>query len=444
MVILIVETDQNELQSLSALIHTNGHKAVTADGTRSALKIMAKEPFGLVLLSFNGQPAQALNFLEAVQTLETRAPVIVTSKRPNLDEAVEVMKRGAQDFWPKPVSPERLLKTIEWLEERSASANSPKQSRHPYAIVTQNAAMLRIKAMARKVASSNATVFLQGESGTGKEMFARFIHYNSERKDKPLIALNCSALPESLMESELFGHEKGAFTGAIKAKEGRFELAHTGTLFLDEVTEIPLHLQPKLLRVLQEGEVDRLGGKHPLAVDVRIITATNVAIEEALRENRFRKDLYYRLNVIPLKIPPLRDRREDIGPLCTYFIEKYNQVHKCCVEGASPEALKVLEKYSWPGNVRELENVIQRAMLLSQDKTIGADHLIFDEEAAGEETALELMPISEMEKIMIHKALDTYEGNRTRAAEILGISVRTLRNKLNEYRGLAEAFPSET
>jgi len=443
MVILIVETDPNELQSLSACIHKNGHKVFTTDNVKSALKIVGREPFGLVLFSLNSQPAHALSFIEAVRTLEIQPPVIVTSRRPTLEDAIEVMKGGAHDFWPKPVSAERLIKTIQWLEERSANSSRAKASQHRYAIITQNAAMLRLKAMARKVAASNASIFLQGESGTGKEMFARFIHDNSERKDKPLIALNCAALPESLMESELFGHEKGAFTGAIRAKEGKFELAHTGTLFLDEVTEIPLYLQPKLLRVLQEGEVDRVGGKYPIPVDVRIITSTNVTMEEALRENRFRKDLYYRLNVIPLKIPPLRDRREDIGPLCTYFTEKYNQLHKCSVDAVNPEALRMLEKHPWPGNVRELENVIQRAMLLSQDKVLTPEHLIFDEESASGDSAVELMAISEMEKILIHKALDVYEGNRTRAAEILGISVRTLRNKLNEYRGLDEPFPSE-
>jgi two-component system response regulator FlrC len=245
------------------------------------------------------------------------------------------------------------------------------------------------------------------------------------------------------MESELFGHEKGAFTGAIKAKEGKFELAHTGTLFLDEITEIPIYLQPKLLRVLQENEVDRVGGKFPIPVDARIIASTNVAMEELLRENRFRKDLYYRLNVIPLKIPPLRDRREDIGPLCRFFLDKYNQLHKCSVETINPEALKVLEKHSWPGNVRELENVIQRAMLLSPDRVLTPEHLLFDDEPASRDSDMELMAISEMERILIHKALDVYDGNRTRAAEILGISVRTLRNKLNEYKGIEEAFPSE-
>jgi two-component system response regulator FlrC len=270
-------------------------------------------------------------------------------------------------------------------------------------------------------------------------MFARFIHANSNRSDKPFIALNCAALPEGLMESELFGHEKGAFTGAIKAKEGKFELAHTGTILLDEVTEIPIHLQAKLLRVLQESEVDRVGGKHPVRVDARVIATTNLMTEEAVQEGRLRKDLYYRLNVIPLKIPPLRERPEDLAPLCRHFIEKYNRLHKCDVKGMTPEALKLLLGYHWPGNVRELENVIQRAVLLAISQTLSPECLIFDQESAAPAVSEELgiMPIAEMEKRLIHKALESVSGNRTRAAEILGISVRTLRNKLSEYRGMA-------
>lgn len=422
------------------MLHRNGHTAVFADRAESAVTMVKREPFGLVLVSMEGQVSSILSFLEWTRELEPQPPIVVMSPKPRLDEAIQVMKSGAHDFWAKPIQPERLVKTIDWLQERQASSTQGDSARvpvHRHSIITHTPAMLNLKALARKVAASSATLFIQGESGTGKEMFARYIHSCSGRKEKPLIALNCAAIPETLLESELFGHEKGAFTGAIKTRQGKFELAHLGTLFLDEVTEIPLHLQPKLLRVLQEGEVDRVGGKHPLPVDVRVLASTNVAIEQALRENRFRKDLYYRLNVIPLKIPPLRDRREDIGLLALHFIEKYNSIHKCSIQGMDAEALKTLEKHSWPGNVRELENVIQRAMLLRQDGRIEPEHLLFDEDPREESHEPALMPISEMEKILIHKALDTYEGNRTRAAEILGISVRTLRNKLNEYRGVA-------
>ncbi len=426
------------------MIDELGHAPLTADSLASALKILKRQsPVGLVLLAQDNHAPRTLECLNAMVSLDPAPPVIVFTQKATAQDAVEMMKHGAHDFWMKPISMERLAKTIDWLSERAgssggSSAPGPSTS-PPHSIIAQNAAMLRIQAMAKRVAASGATVFIQGESGTGKEMFARFIHSNSNRRDKPFITLNCAALPEGLMESELFGHEKGAFTGAFKAKEGKFELADTGTILLDEVTEIPLHLQAKLLRVLQESEVDRVGGKHPVRVDVRVIATTNLVTEEAVQDGRLRKDLYYRLNVIPLKIPPLRERPEDIPALCLHFIEKYNRLHKCNVKDVTREAAEMLRGYHWPGNVRELENVIQRAVLLTIDQRLSPECLIFDQESTGPAISedIGIMPIAEMEKRLIHKALESVSGNRTRAAEILGISVRTLRNKLSEYRGMA-------
>jgi DNA-binding NtrC family response regulator len=444
MVVLIVEPDTNELHQLNTCVQKNGHMPITTDSITSALRIVKTEPPGLVLLGLNGHMPQVLGFMETIQSLPSGPPVIALSRKANLEDAVELMKAGAHDFWVKPVSAERLSKTIDWLQSRAVGSRCA-FSEDRFLIVTQNERMAQLKLMAKRVAPKNAPVFIQGESGTGKELFARYIHQNSDRCDKPFIGINCAALPESLIESELFGHEKGAFTGAIKAREGKFELAHTGTLFLDEITEIPIHLQSKLLRVLQESEVDRVGGKHPISIDVRVIASTNVALDEALKAGRFRRDLYYRLNVIPIKVLPLRERREDIPLLCRYFIEKYNHLHQCSVEQIAPQALKLLQDHPWPGNVRELENVIQRAMLFSLDSTITAEHILFDEESELRtgDSSLELMPIDEMEKRMIHKALASLDGNRTRAAEILGISVRTLRNKLNEYGASETTSESE-
>ncbi|MFP5212516.1 MAG: sigma-54-dependent transcriptional regulator [Acidobacteriota bacterium] len=435
MVVLIVESDTRDAQTLSSLCRECGHLPIMTDSVRSASGLFKKESPGLVLLGLNGQPTQSLDLLDLTQTLDPSPPVIVMTRKPRLEDAVLSMKKGAQDFWVKPIDPERFTKTIELLEMRSARPSVRDEAPASLSIISQDPGMLKIKAMARRVAASNATVFIQGESGTGKELFARYIHLQSGRKEKPFIGLNCAALPETLLESELFGHEKGAFTGAIKTKEGKFELAHTGTLLLDEVTEIPVHLQAKLLRVLQESEVDRLGGKHPIRVDVRVVATTNLQMEESLKDGRFRKDLYYRLNVIPLKIPPLRERHDDIELLSRHFMEKYSRMHGCSTLGLTPETLAKLRAYHWPGNVRELQNVIQRAVLLSGEEKLTPEYLIFDEEGS-EETSeeLELMPLDEMEKRMIHKALAKVEGNRTKAAEILGISVRTLRNKLNEYR----------
>jgi two-component system response regulator FlrC len=413
------------------------------DSAKSAKNLLKKESPGLVLLHLNGNAAQTLDFLETARDREPPAPVIVLTRKPRLDDAVESVKNGAYDFWTKPFALERLTKVIELIETtRQQTGQRSALHAQDDPIITRDPVLHSIKALARKIAPSNATVFIQGESGTGKELFARYIHNQSGRKDKPFIALNCAALPETLLESELFGYEKGAFTGAIRNREGKFELAHTGTLLLDEVTEIPLHLQAKLLRVLQEGEVDRLGGRYPVRVDVRVIATTNVRIEDQVKEAKFRKDLYYRLNVIPLRIPPLRERPDDIVPLAESFLAGYSAENGSKISSFAPEALKRLVDYSWPGNVRELQNVVQRAVLISEATVVSPDGVILDpgiEKEAAQASEFSLMPLCEVEKIMIGKALSTVEGNRTRAAEILGISVRTLRNKLAEYRQIVNS-----
>jgi transcriptional regulator with PAS, ATPase and Fis domain len=287
-------------------------------------------------------------------------------------------------------------------------------------------------------------VLIQGESGTGKELFAKFIHEKSDRADQPFIAVNCAALPENLLESELFGHEKGAFTGAISRKTGKFELAHKGTLFLDEITEMQYHLQAKLLRVLQEKIVDRVGGTHPVDVDVRVIATTNRDAKEAVEKGDFRQDLYFRLNTIPLMIPTLTDRKGDIDLLCRFFIKKYSKIDRRDVKGLTKEAEVILNQHSFSGNVRELENIIHRAVLLAESETIEPKDLLMETGTTCPETEMPTtmsqdavpMPASlkEMEEKMIFHTLDQTEGNRTHAAKILGISVRTLRNKLNEYK----------
>jgi DNA-binding NtrC family response regulator len=435
MAILIIEPNPKHAQSLAESVRVGGRVPLTTDTIKSALNILRKEKLELVLVSLNGNKSQVASLLQMNPSASSSPPVIVMSEKASLGDADEMMQLGAQDFWIKPVQPQRLARSIELLAAKAkaqvSTSHSPQRS-----IIAQNPHMLRLKDLARRVAATNATIFIQGESGTGKEMFARYIHQHSERQDKPFIALNCAALPEGLLESELFGHEKGAFTGAIKCKEGKFELANGGALLLDEVTEIPIHLQAKLLRVLQESEIDRVGGRYPIPVDVRVIATSNVDSEKAICEGRFRKDLYYRLNVIPLKIPPLRDRPDDVTLLVHHFLDKYNRLHKRQLAKISPASIRMLQEYSWPGNVRELENVIQRAILLSSDCELTPECLLFDgsPQERGESGGMELMSISQMEKLMIGKALDVVEGNRTKAAEILGISVRTLRNKLHEYR----------
>jgi two-component system response regulator FlrC len=436
--VLLIETDSKDAQNLSSFLREQGHLCILTDSTKSARNLLKKECPGLVLLHLNGNPAHTLDFLETARNLEPPVPVIVLTRKPRLDDAVQTVKKGAYDFWTKPIEPERLTKTIELIEQ---SANRSSRHLEPQdeddRIISRDPVLCSIKALARKIAPSNATVFIQGESGTGKELFARYIHDQSRRKDNPFVAINCAALPETLLESELFGYEKGAFTGAVRNREGKFELAHTGTLLLDEITEIPVHLQAKLLRVLQEGEVDRLGGKYPVPIDVRVVATTNIRIEDLVKEGKFRKDLYYRLNVIPLKIPPLRERPGDVIQLAEYFLARYSEDNGSEIRSFSPEALKKIADYSWPGNVRELQNVVQRAVLISDSPVVSRECVIWEpglELCTEPASEFSLMPLCEVEKIMIEKALSTVEGNRTKAADILGISVRTLRNKLAEYR----------
>ncbi|MGC9967013.1 MAG: sigma-54 dependent transcriptional regulator [Syntrophobacteraceae bacterium] len=436
--VLLIETDSKDAQNLSSFLREQGHLCILTDSTKSARNLLKKECPGLVLLHLNGNPAHTLDFLETARNLEPPVPVIVLTRKPRLDDAVQTVKKGAYDFWTKPIEPERLTKTIELIEQ---SANRSSRHLEPQdeddRIISRDPVLCSIKALARKIAPSNATVFIQGESGTGKELFARYIHDQSRRKDNPFVAINCAALPETLLESELFGYEKGAFTGAVRNREGKFELAHTGTLLLDEITEIPVHLQAKLLRVLQEGEVDRLGGKYPVPIDVRVVATTNIRIEDLVKEGKFRKDLYYRLNVIPLKIPPLRERPGDVIQLAEHFLARYSEDNGSEIRSFSPEALKKIADYSWPGNVRELQNVVQRAVLISDSPVVSRECVIWEpglELCTEPASEFSLMPLCEVEKIMIEKTLSTVEGNRTKAADILGISVRTLRNKLAEYR----------
>jgi two-component system response regulator FlrC len=294
----------------------------------------------------------------------------------------------------------------------------------------------------REIANSRASVFIHGESGTGKELFARHIHRCSDRKDKPFLAVNCAALPETLMESELFGYEKGAFTGASARKKGKFEAADKGTILLDEISELDYQLQSKLLRVLQEKEIDRVGGTESIPVDVRIIATTNRNIEKQIQEEKFREDLYYRLNIIPVHLPPLRERKDDIPVLIDFFLRKYNKIEGKAVKNLTEEAIRTLMEKPWKGNIRELENTIERAILMCKGNIINEEGLLLNgrpkpTSPGGYPSDFLMMPegsLRELEKKVIFQTLDRTNGNRTHAADMLGISVRTLRNKLNEYR----------
>ncbi len=311
-----------------------------------------------------------------------------------------------------------------------------------YSILTCSEVMLKVLTLAQRVSEATATVLIQGESGTGKELLARYIHQQSGRGGRPFVAMNCAALPEQLAESELFGYEKGAFTGAAQARLGKFELAHQGTLLLDEISEMPLVLQAKLLRILQEKEVDHIGGRQPIPVDVRVIATTNRDLREMVLNAEFREDLYYRLRVIPITIPPLRHRKADIPVLTEFFIQKFCPPNRRPAPKLSAQALERMSNYNWPGNVRELENTVERALLISEGACIGPEFLLLDHDVAGpgmaERSNLVGMTVREMEQKLIGQTLRHVNDNRTFAAKMLGISIRTLRNKLREYKVSAE------
>ena len=415
--------------------------SAVGDGLRAFEKV-ARDHYDLVMTELNLPHMSGIDLLKKIREVNESLPVIFVSAQAGVTEAVEAMKLGAFDFIVKPLTVEMIEIISSQLFDRSVALDRDRQEAK-FAIITENTKMNRLLQEAREIAHSQASIFIEGESGTGKELFARYIHNYSNRKDRLFVAINCSALPETLLESELFGHEKGSFTGAITRKKGKFELANHGTMLLDEISEMNIQLQSKLLRVLQEREIDRIGGTTPIPVDVRIIATTNTDIERQLRDGKFREDLYYRLNVIPFHLPPLKDRRDDIPLLARHFVEKYNRLDKRNVKGLTEAATELLMQMPWKGNVRELENVMERAVLMCKGDFIDEKDLGSHEKmrAVGT-TRLTTVPsvsLKEMEKKVIFHALDQTNGNRTRAADILGISVRTLRNKLNEYREKMEA-----
>ncbi len=437
--ILLVEDECDDREALNDALIDLGYSVVVAEDGIDALVKIKRMRFNLIITDFQMPKMNGIELLREVKGAGSDVPVVFISGHSTVETSVEAMRLGALDFFLKPVSIEAIKEIIEKVLERETDRTKVSGvSQDRYRLVTKDQNMTQLMDLAKTIASSKASVLIQGDSGTGKELFARLIHKNSPRCSKPFVAVNCAALPDGLLESELFGHEKGAFTGAISRKLGKFELAQGGTILLDEITEMALHLQAKLLRVLQEEEIDRVGGNKPVSTDVRIIATTNQNIETAIKEKSFREDLYYRLNVIPLKIPPLKDRGDDVIVLAEYFIEKYNRIDGRSVKGLTDTAIQLLKSMYWRGNVRELENVIERAVLLCKGKFIEEEDLFITEkpktETAQKKSSMPLGSLREMEKQLIFNALDQTNGNRTHAAKILGINVRTLRNKLNEYR----------
>jgi two-component system response regulator HydG len=381
-------------------------------------------------------------------------PVVVLTAYGSVDTAVRALKEGATDFLNKPITPEQVEEVVANLESEAAAEAEGSElpcrgTTSGRALIGRSPAMRDLVDTAIRVARSRATVLVTGESGTGKELFARLIHEESPRRARPFVRVNCAALAESLLESELFGHEKGAFTGAHQRREGRFELADGGTIFLDEIGETSLALQAKLLRVLEEREFERVGGAKTLQTDVRCVAATNRDLEQAIRDGEFREDLYYRLQVVNLRIPPLRERRDDVPALALHFLEKYAHENGAAVRGISPAAMDLLRGHHWPGNVRELENTIERAVVLDPGEELGPEHVDvsfaadapdFPDVAANVGCSLE-----KVERALILKTLESTGHSRKEAARILGVTARTLTNKISRYRaqGIYVAPPTQ-
>lgn len=450
---IIVETDSSTRNLLEESLKRKKIDIASAEKGHLALEILKNHAFDLLITDVHLEDISGIELLKVIKSLHPHLIVIVMIDPSHVEEGMEAMRHGAFNYLIKPFSSltfealiskanehTALLKENHYLKQEISSQVNGKREQ----MIAESAGMKQVLQDVSKIAKSNASVFISGESGTGKEVIAHAIHHLSVRSSHPFIRVNCAAIPESLIESEFFGHEKGSFTGAISKRLGRFELADNGTLLLDEISEIPLSLQSKLLRAVQEQEFERVGGVRTLRVDVRLISTSNRNMKEAIDQKLFREDLYYRLNVVPIFLPPLRERKEDILPLAEYFLERLCIENHKVRKRLSQEARKKLLEYHWPGNIRELTNIIERTVVMDCSDIILPEHLCIDpllckvpDVAAQEELPYAIgMPLHELEKKHILETLAKLNYNRTKTAQTLGISIRTLRNKLNEYKSL--------
>ena len=430
--VLVVDDEVGMRAALEANFRRQGWRVRTASGKNEAVAMFRAEPCPLVVTDIRMPDGDGLEVLQEVRARSPRTRVILLTAFGNIPEAVLAMRDGAIDYLIKPVAFDLLEETAHRALGLTGSEQLPAGHEAPVGNSPRFAQLLE---RARQAAQTDADILVEAESGTGKEMLARYIHNASQRRTGPLVAVNCAAFPEALLESELFGHVRGAFTGALTTKRGKFELASGGTLLLDEIGEMPLALQPKLLRVLQERVVDRLGDTRPVPVDVRVIATTNRSLLQRVKESQFRMDLFYRLNVIPLTLPPLRDRREDIPVLVEHFVRKYSPAGGTAVQ-TTPQFMTRLAQHDWPGNIRELENFVRRILALYPGPLLGEEALREVEFTRPEQSSVGLaagLTFREAERELLQRTLEATGGNRTRSAELLGISLRTIRNKIREY-----------
>ena len=445
--ILVVEDEPVQLESLAGFLTKQGYRVLKAAHPENALATVRENAVDIVLSDFKMPRMSGVELLEAIKEINPSIQVIIMTAYGTVESATDAMKLGAADYITKPIDLYRLQVLIRNIVERKQLVSENRLLRQQLSerfsvegIISESSGMSRVLNVAGRVADSNASVLITGETGTGKELIAKSVHFSGSRHDKPFVAVNCAALPDNLLESELFGHEKGAYTGADRQRKGRFETADGGTLFIDEVGEIPLSLQVKLLRVLQEKTFERIGSSTPLKANARIVAATNRDLEAMVREGTFRQDLFYRLNVVSIRIPPLRDRREDIPPLAELFVRRFASENNKRIAGISREAMDTLMKYSYPGNVRELENIIQQSVVLSRGETIMVNDLpvrvnegIQHSGSWQSATASFTEKVEAFERSLILDALRETGQVQTRAAEQLGISERHLRYKLKKY-----------
>ncbi len=448
--ILVVDDELHQRKILGKFLESRGYKVILAQSGEEAIEAIKENTVDAVITDMKMSGMSGKDLLKEVKKINPILPVIVITAFGSVEDAVEVMREGAADYITKPVNLQELLIKLKKELERAIITRENEELRKEIIdrsisekIITRNEKMLEILNIAYRAAKTDAPVLILGESGTGKELFARTIHELSKQKQNPFVPVNCAALNPGVLESELFGHEKGAFTGAAYTKKGRFELAENGTLFLDEIGDIPLEVQVKLLRVLQEREIERVGGSKRIPVNFRLISATNKDLKKAIEEGIFREDLYYRINVITIELPPLRERKEDLPLLIDYYLKKWSDYYGIKVKGFSKDAYNKLLSYHYPGNIRELANIIQRAVVLSRGEYIDFVELNenIDNVKYGTNKSFDFSPgtislsqaVEKLEKDMILKALEMANGVQTRAAELLGISERNLRYKINKY-----------
>ncbi|OPZ28491.1 MAG: Transcriptional regulatory protein ZraR [Deltaproteobacteria bacterium ADurb.BinA179] len=443
--ILVVDDDNGHRTMLKTLLSGWGYRVYEADDGSKAIEWVRSRPFDLILMDIRMVKVSGLEALSVIKGMNPAIPVIIITAYSSVESAIEAMKKGAYEYLMKPLDFEEMHMKMEQAMEHCRLKEENRILKEIIGehfdtrnIIGKSPSMIRLLETTSKAAASDATVLITGESGTGKEMIAGAIHFNSTRENHPFIKLNCAAISEGLLESELFGHEKGAFTGAVRRREGRFSQAHRGSLFLDEISEMSMAMQAKLLRVIQEKEFTRVGGEEVLTVDVRIITATNRDLLAEVQQGNFREDLYYRLNVINLKVPPLRERREDIPLLAEHFLKMFSAKNDKAIKGFTPQAMDRLIRYRWPGNVREMMNAVESAVVLSDSEYISESDLsLLHAELPSQEAAAPVsadLPLEEVEKTTILKTLEISGGNKSEAARKLGITRATLHKKLKKYR----------